>query len=1290
MDVGSESKEDRRFWQLFPKLLLGLRVPSSALVLVGFSSSLNPPLPAFQMHLKEIVISGFKSFADRTRLDLRPGVTAVVGPNGCGKSNIVDAIRWVLGEQSPKALRGGSMQDVIFEGTDKRKALPTCEVSLTFTDCEADLGTQFNEVQISRRVTRDGGSDYYINGKVSRLKDIQRLFANTGVGRVSYSFMLQGQIDQILSTNPAERRTIFEEAAGITLYKAQRKEALGKLALVDANLARVTDVIEEVSRQIGSLKRQAGKALRYQRLNHRLTHLDLAFSAYRYTDLHASIVAADGRAAALRKQVEQHSESLARDEATLTEKKVARAELAHTMESLQQRVYALRSEKENAESQIELSTVRSKDFEARIAEYQKEIEDLERQKAALAERARNESENKQLQLGVVDDSDRIFRDRNNELIAVQERLGEMEAELQNRRQEVLHAENRINRARSRCTTLEVELKTYQVKHGALTDAIGTLKEEAKVLAQDLAGIQRLLEKRRAEQAESEQVVEQAREEARSIVAEFRALQERIQEQDRGVARKTAQLNVLEGLQAKFEGFGEGAKAILGNKLGDLVSHEAVTILSKALKVEAAYTSALETLLGSSVDALYLGSSETALRVIGKLDSDQLGRACLQVDVPASAPFEAGDLPPQIVPASRVIEVRDSAIARPVEHLLRGCFFADDLESFVAFWKATPALDFTLVATRNGELVDARGLIHGGKLASGKKSSSLLEREAQIRELRGEIKEARAALNALREEAAVLEDKRVAAEAQVEAQRKRQGDLASEVSGLVAEERNQLQKIQQNARTLSSNEEELGRLDAKHVDSVKELDAAREELAAAEQGLSDERQKGTDLEETIRQTREQRDAKREALADVRLELAEKKQRLESADRALSEVQRETANLQHRVLRRHQEIDTINEQIGQMRQTAQTEQAKAAELEKTLSVAMAQLDEDRGKVKQLDREIVEIDDSLSGRRSESRAQEQELTRLEVRLAEERSQLGFIQGNAQDAYQRDLAEVKWKQELWEAGTEFEKRVNLDDLDDPDKIAAQPKHERRDPTEEDLAAMDQTDWLAVESEVAELKGRIANMGPVNLDAISEYADLKERHDFLQSQSEDLWNSKNKLIQTIDDINETSQTLFRDTFEQVRRNFAFTYEKISGGGRSDLELIDSEDPLESGIEIIAQPPGVRLKNVSLLSGGQRTMAAVALLFGIYMVKPSPFCVLDEIDAALDDANIGRFCETLHGFTNRSQFLIITHNKRTISNADTVFGVTMPEKGVSTLLSMRFNRDGKVPELSTADSGQPF
>ena len=1235
------------------------------------------------MYLKEIVISGFKSFADRTRLDLQKGVTAVVGPNGCGKSNIVDAIRWVLGEQSAKALRGASMQDVIFEGTDKRKALPTCEVTLTFTECEVELGTQFNEVAITRRVTRDGSSDYFINGKASRLKDIQRLFANTGVGRVSYSFMLQGQIDQILSTNPSERRTIFEEAAGITLYKAQRKEALNKLALVDANLARVTDVIEEVSRQIGSLKRQASKALRYQRIKHRLTHLDLAFSAYRHSDLSQSINQVAERATELRKKVETHTGTLERDESILMEKKAERAGLSQKMEELQQRVYNLRSEKENADNQSEFSTIRSKDMVARIGEYQKEIVDLETQKSELASRAKDESENKQMQLGVVDDSDRIFGERNNELIAAQEKLGEMEGTLQKLRQDVLTAENRINRARSRCTTLEVDLKTYQVKHASLTERAIELKEEVVILEQGLEEIKRLLEKRRAEQVASEGAVEKARSDSREILTQFRNLQEQIQEQDRGIARKTAQLNVLEGLQAKFEGFGEGAKAILSDKLNEVVSKGSVSIISKELTVDSIYTTALETLLGSAADALYIGDSAKALSVIGKLDADFLGRACLQIDLAPATAGDVIDLPPGLVAAQSVVATRNPDLQSPVERLLTACYFADSLDQFIEFWKANPDFNFLLVATRSGEIIDCRGLIHGGR-TTGKKSSSVLERESEIRRLRKEIEAERKALNALREQANGLDERRNTAEATVEEQRKRQSELASEVSGLVAEERNQTLKIEHNARNRTQAEDEVARLDAQHGDSITELETAKDELVAAEKGLKDERQGGIDLEAEIERTREARDHKREALADVRLELAEKKQRLESADRALGEVQRETADLQHRILRRNQEIDTINEQIAALKQSGANEVSKSEELAKTLSIATDELTKDREQLKGIDSTITEIDDGLSGRRNENRSFDQELTKLEIRLAEERSKLGFIQSNAQDEYQTDLSKVDWKTELWEGNVEFEKRLNLDDMDDPDKLAAQPKHERRDPTEEELAGMDLTNWSTIEEEVSELKGRIANMGPVNLDAISEYSDLKERHDFLKGQSEDLWNSKNKLVQTIDEINETSQTLFKDTFEQVKKNFAFTYGQISGGGESDLQLVDSDDPLESGIEIIARPPGTRLKSVTLLSGGQRTMAAVALLFAIYMVKPSPFCVLDEIDAALDDANIGRFCETLHGFTDKSQFLIVTHNKRTISNADTVFGVTMPEKGVSTLLSMRFNKDdkgGKSPDL---------
>lgn len=1243
------------------------------------------------MYLREIFINGFKSFADRTRLDLGPGVTAVVGPNGCGKSNIVDAIRWVLGEQSAKALRGASMQDVIFEGTETRKALPMSEVSLTFTNCEADLGTSFNEVTISRKVTRDGGSDYFINGKASRLKDIQRLFANTGVGRVSYSFMLQGQIDQILSTNPAERRVIFEEAAGITLYKAQRKEALNKLSLVDANLSRVTDVIEEVSRQIGSLKRQASKALRYRRIHHRVTHLDLALNARRYAELDASIRELQDEEAKVRKRLEEHNRNLEGDETRLREKKKAREELFESIQEQQQRVYNLRSEKENADNQADFSEVRVRDLESRITDYRNEIGDLEKQKAELSRRAESESEKKQMQLNIVDDSDRVFQERNAEVAKTEEELGEKEAALQKQRQSVVHAENRLNRARSRCTTLEVELKSYQVKHSSLAEAIHNAKEEAESLEKDLRNIRDNLTRRSEERKTAESGLEKARERSKTILETYRAKQEEIQQKDREIARKAARLNLLQDLEAKLEGFGEGAKAILGDKLAEIVEKGDVAVVSKFLKAPAEYTEALAILLGSASEAIYLGDPAKARAVIGKLDTEQLGRACLQVGTGRCRSGANPELPEGILRAGKVVEARESRHAEAVARLLDGCYFASDLETFLNFWEENPDFEFLFAGTFNGEVVDCRGLIYGGR-SSGKKSASVLERESEIRDLGRDLETERAALESLRAEAAKLEEKRENADEEVEEFRRRLGELANEVSALENEERNQKQKIENNTRGREQNEKELADLDSRHRDSVAELEQAKQELSEAEEALRSEREKADGLEAELAEARKRRDEKREALSDVRLDLAEKKQRLESADRALKGVKRETSQLEERILRRNQEIDTVNEQIEEQKKTGAEERRKSAELEKTLKVASEQLEKDRASLKEMDSGISEIDNGLAGRRSESREMEQKLNKLEVRLAEDRSRLGFLDSGVRDEHQTELSQVDWRKELWEAGTEFEKRVNPDDLDDPDKFAAHPKEERREPTEEECAELEETDWNEVEREVNELKGRLSSMGPVNLDSISEYADLKERYDFLKGQSEDLWNSKNALIQTIDEINETSQTLFRETFEQVRRNFAFTYGKLTGGGESDLKLIDADDPLESGIEIVARPPGIRLKSVTLLSGGQRTMAAVALLFAIYLVKPSPFCVLDEIDAALDDANIGRFCEILEDFTEKSQFLIVTHNKRTIAHADTVFGVTMPEKGVSKLVSMRFHKEGGEPKAvgpETAGTGTP-
>ncbi|MGB0375223.1 MAG: chromosome segregation protein SMC [Opitutales bacterium] len=1233
------------------------------------------------MYLKQIEIRGFKSFADKTVLKLFPGMTAVVGPNGCGKSNIVDAIRWVLGEQSAKALRGSSMQDVIFEGTEKRKGLPTAEVILTFTDCEKELGTAYNEVEVSRRVTREGGSDYYINGKIVRLKDVQRLFANTGVGRVSYSFMLQGQIDQILSTNASERRTIFEEAAGITLYKSQRKEALNKLALVETNLNRVTDVIEEVGRQINSLKRQASKALRYRRIEHRYKHLDLALSAKRYSEFSSNMQGSLDESAKLSEIVKKLTDELSEQEAQLLTKKQARQSVSEKIQAQQQKVYDLRSEKENASNQSELFSVRTEDSLALIENFKKEIATLESELTQLLDRAKEEAETKQKQLNLMGDSDLNHQNQETEFVQSQEKLNALEAKLHSNRNAVFEIENTINRARSDSTSFELEIKTYQVKHADLIEKLVTYKQEIEVFEEAFKAITKQQTEHSGKLSELEMSITQAQDTATSKLNEFRQLQERYQQADRAIAKKTAHLHVLQNLQAKFEGFAEGAKSILSGGLGEIVNESSVAIISKAIRVPQEYTLGLQTLLGMAVDALYIEDSKKSIRIIRELNEKQLGRVCLQIDASLRQLANQMDIPSHIVKVGSIVQISEKHLESTITKYLEGCYFAETLDGFIDFWTENPNFQFTLVATKNGELIDARGLIYGGA-ESGKKSAGVLERSSEIQELEKAIAEDRKELNAIREEYEQVEDQRNKATAEVESLREALTELNKVSAAYESDGRAQKEKIERTVEAREKTESSLKHLDQEHSTLLANAERSKADLETAETAYKRLREENEQCEKDIVLVRQHLETQRESLANVRLELAEKRQRLLSADEAIERAQGEKNSLEARISRRNQEINSIEEQIRKYREDSAVAEAKAQEIELTQNSVLSELETNKAELKELDLYILSTDEGLSSQRNALKASEKSLNEIEVSLAERRTKISFLKERIQTDYQLDLTTVDWQAEYWEAGNELSMEFSIEGLEDFDLPAKKGANKTSEPTEEDLEAMASLDWEAIEAEVNECKGRITSMGPVNVDSIGEYADLKERYDFLKEQSQDLWESKNLLVKSIDEINATSLSMFKETFDQVRENFIYTYDKLSGGGTADLRLIDSEDPLESGIDIIARPPGTRLKNVTLLSGGQRTMTAVALLFAIYLVKPSPFCVLDEIDAALDDANIGRFCETLRDFTSKSQFLIITHNKRTISNADTVFGVTMPEKGVSTLISMRFNKNDETQMIS--------
>jgi chromosome segregation protein len=1231
------------------------------------------------MHLSALRLNNFKSFADATTLRFEPGVTAVVGPNGCGKSNIADAIRWVLGEQSAKALRGGSMQDVIFEGTDTRRAAQLCEVALLLSGCEQQLGKEFHEVEIMRRVHRDGQSEYFFNGQACRLKDIHRLFMDTGIGRTSYSVMAQGQIDLILSSKPEERRAVFEEAAGITKYKSSRREALNKLALTDQNLARVSDVISEVSRQIGSLRRQAAKALRYKRLNFRLRHLSLAHSGFQHAQLAATVTELETKVAALRTAAGERRAKLEGGQSALDEQKTTRARLHTEAATAQQGVFDLRSQKEAAENAANLAQIRRDGLRDRLQSSRDNLGELEMQQRELAAQADSGVQDKQQQLTLLGASDAVFQNRNRELSVAEAALAKAEQELQAAKFALLQLESSVARLRTDCTGHEVDQKTSAQRHEALAaelDAIRAAQAAAALAASDAATRAGAAE---AEKVRLNQEAAAGQQTILDTTREFRDAQRALQEIDRALAQRSARLKLLQQLQEKWEGFGEGAKALLQGKLDSALNGTKPTALSAGLEIQPEAGKAVEALLGAAVEAVSVADVATAGRVLEKLAADQIGSAVIQVANLKSQAPDSTPLPPRLVPA--VSGLGDIEPGHPALSLLAECFIADDLGAFLEFWVANPAFTFLAVATRKGELVDRRGLVSGGHLK--KPTGGIVQRRIDLRETAKALADEQQKHDAQRTVIDAINARLAAAEQALEQKRAEVLAATQQAASVQTEQRAAQRSAEDVAARLRRMESELTALATARQEAQARFEKASAGLAAAEAEAAAQREKITRLEKDIVAARTERDVKRDTLAQARLELAERRQKVEVIDRGLADMARRRSQLAEILVQRKQEIDGWTRQIDELATESTHENERAAQLAGTLVGAQQTVEKVRAELAEVERAIAEVEATQQSLRADADSAQSELGRHEVKLAEQSARLRFLAEDAQREFAADVTTLDWKNLLWHADDNPPDIKPLDlEEEECEAASAETTKPRRkakgpkgDPTPDDLAALDATDWSLVKTEADALRQRLQTMGAVNLVAIEEYADLKQRHDFLTTQNSDLTNAKAELLKTIDEINRTSQEQFAVTFEQVRKNFAFTFQQLFGGGVARLELLLAEDPLESGIEIVAQPPGTKLRGITLLSGGQRTLTAVALLFALYMVKPSPFCLLDELDAPLDESNIGRFTGLLKNFTGGSQFIIITHNKRTVAAADAIYGVTMEQRGVSKTVSMKFNHE---------------
>jgi chromosome segregation protein len=1230
------------------------------------------------MYLKNLTVLGFKSFADKTSLNFQPGVAAIVGPNGCGKSNVSDAIRWVLGEQSAKALRGGEMADVIFNGTDGRKPMGMAEVSLTLGDVDEDhlraagVEVGYNEVTITRRVFRDGGSEYFINRTACRLKDIQQLFMGTGMGRTSYSIMAQGNITQLLSSKPEDRRMVFEEAAGITKFKAQKREALRKLEYTEQNLLRVDDLIKEVKRHKISLERQAGKAKRYKAIANELQALDTQLARHEFDVLQSEITERTHAAEQLRKQVETVQADVLRGEDEISQLREQLSELEQQISAAQQRGLELKSESDRHESRIQFNEERLRELAAQNEKALSDVNQAE-ERSALSQ-AELDSLNQRLQASesaLVEHRVNLEK-KQSALKAVEEDLRAKQEALRAAQSAAFAAAQELARVRNEITALDLQKQGNIVRLEKLSAEKIQLEEERRRLGARLSEFQANVDAEKLSVQSARGTVEERQARLKQIQEELKAVSQTQENSLREQAQLRSRLDVLEQLEAGHEGFSAGALAALKQ------SEHVLGSLADRLRVPDQFVTAIEAALGQNLQLVLTEQTDTAEQILASLSAGRKGKASVAAlslsrdgvnDIPV---FDASlQLNGEPIEAMRVVGGDDSI--RPLlARLLGSTCVVRDLSAATAAWKSCNGANHFVTIT--GEFLSAQGVYTGGSASdnTGRAPQSILGRKNQIEELK-------AKLGAVHE--------------QVEESSRQRGSLQSEQTELQAS----LQQAQTDLRAqevaIATHEGEFRALNDSHrllgqkietvVYEIQSLASQeqegfqkREALAARISELETREQERTaavdELTKTLESLRLQRDEATGTLTESKVAFAAEEQLLGSLRQQRVAVEQRLREQAHLIAQRKGEMTAFISR----KETAETE-----------------IEQSRREIERVEHLRSQVNTQAAGLLGQKQEQESDINSREENLRDQRRSLSAF-SEQRGTLDVEVAQKQMGLQNLRERIQQKYHINLDDVrSETIKITyadeGQPRVEIASPDEVAAAGLG-TDWVVVRSQVEALQKRIDDMGPVNLVAIEEYEETEQRFTFLSQQHADLVTAKTELTEVLSRINVQTREMFVTTFNQIRDNFRNMFTEIFGGGKADLILVDENDVLECGIDIVARPPGKQLQGISLLSGGEQTMTAVALLFSIYQVKPSPFCVLDELDAPLDESNINRFVRVLQRFIEQSQFVIITHNKRTIGMADVLYGVTMEEHGISKIVSVKFHKKDEPDVEQTAKSATPL
>lgn len=1195
------------------------------------------------MHLKKLEIFGFKSFAHKLSLEFGPGITGIVGPNGCGKTNVADAIRWVLGEQSAAELRGSNMADVIFNGTKKRRRLGMAEVTLSIDNTGGYLPTDYSEVVIGRRVFKSGESEYLINKSSCRLRDVKDLFLDTGIGTRTYSLIERKMVDSVLSDSTGHRRFMFEEAAGIMKYKVRKRSTLNKLTATETDMQRVSDIISEVEKQVRSLKRQLAQARRHRRYTDELKDLEIRLGRREYSKWQEKRSEMAERVSRLREIVRSSDDTLKRGEQSSTGVRRELRDKDEALASLEAELAELEGRARSLGETMLVSRERRNASDTRARELETELSDLESGLSLALQRTADLEEEIRSAVELAEQSETTLAEKTNELAKVEKEHRRLRELLAGRKQTRLEGLESSAGLKGELESYRARLDDLMQEHVEIEEALvaarRSLSSKEEQILETLETERRSIEDAKAARATGQRTGERL-EKAREELLAAKELTTRLAGELDAARHK---IELLKEIRNGYGGFSEGVRALLTDE-----SHEVSGLMGTVadlLDVDPGMAHAVEAALGSAAQYVVTSDAAAARSAMSHLTSGALGRATF---IPASelsrvaASRPAGALLEEdgVAGAAASFVKADARCPNLADFLLEGVVVVDDFDTALRLAGRADAGALAFV-TREGEMAASGGVMSGGR--TGAEDAGLLRRAERLEAAERESAslKVRYAEAQSREAAASreLEDATAAAKTAGERSEETEGQLWEVKRGITELELAKTSLAEQTSQLTARRDALAVRMDAtKHdIENLAERltrlskgeDELGEQLEGLERSFKETDRARAKAAEEEKQAEIAAATARSALTQLRTELS---QLSENARAAQSSIGKKT-------LERTEHLRVASELEKRIGGDGSAH-AKLAEEARALT---SERDAMKESAAALRARIEKLDEEARGARESKESNQHELHELELSDTELRGRCEALRERLREDYSIDVAE-------------------LGDLEPPED------------------GQEAFDARAARDEVERLKARLRSMGPVNLLALDEYDEESKRLDFLKAQYEDLDKSKASLEEAIRQINETATRMFLETFEEVRGHFIATFQRLFEGGEADLRLLDPADPLESAIEIVASPRGKKLGRLSLLSGGERALTAIALLFAIYLVKPSPFCILDEVDAPLDDANVDRFVRMLREFSSRTQFVIISHNKVTMQAADRLYGITMEESGVSKVVSVKLDGLGREVE----------